>query len=226
MAACATAPAVSDAPVVPKANQVLLDGELIQVRWSDGDTFSWTDRSNGNKVKARLVGFNTLEDYGPVHRWGEWTRDELFALAEKAGEVAAAQGWVCEDTGSSGGYGRKAVLCDKLRNHLIREGYAHVFSMEGPGPTYLLKMQMEAQAAKKGIWQKGVPEGLITSIHSSDEKASGKAYNRIVDTRSGASEVLNHENRYQNCEEVCHRGSCMTYIPYKLRYGANKLNCP
>jgi len=172
------------------------------------------------------VGFNTLEDYGPVHRWGDWSREELYGLALEAGKVAAARGWVCEDTGSSGGYGRKAVLCEALREYMITEGYAHVLSMEGPGPTYLLKMQISAQEAGKGIWKKGVPEGLVTSVHSSDEKPSGKGYNRVVSTRTGASHVENHENHYQHCQEVCHQGSCLTYIPYKLRYGKKKLRCP
>ncbi|MBM66557.1 MAG: nuclease [Myxococcales bacterium] len=224
--ACAGAPKAEEKAPQPKAGQVLLDGVLIEAKWSDGDTFSWKDPANGEKRKARLVGFNTLEDYGPVHRWGEWSSKELYDLALEAGKVAAARGWVCEDTGSSGGYGRKAVLCESLREFMITEGYAHVLSMEGPGPTYLLKMQIAAQEAGKGIWKKGVPEGLVTSVHSSDEKPSGKGYNRVVSTRTGASHIENHENRYEHCQEVCHQGSCMVYIPYKLRYGPKKLICP
>ena len=60
----------------PDAN-VLLDGVAVVADWDDGDTFAFIDANSGERVKARLSGFNTLESYGPVHRWGDWTGAEL-----------------------------------------------------------------------------------------------------------------------------------------------------
>ena len=75
----------------PGKSEILLDGRIYKVRWGDGDTFRLKTLT-GKKKSARLAGFNTLESYGPVHRWGEWTADELYQLANTAGVVAAAQG--------------------------------------------------------------------------------------------------------------------------------------
>ena len=71
-------------------SEILLDGRIYKVRWGDGDTFRLKTLT-GKKKSARLAGFNTLESYGPVHRWGEWTADELYQLANAAGVVAAAR---------------------------------------------------------------------------------------------------------------------------------------
>ena len=43
-AACATAPPVAEKPIEPKANEVLLDGQLIRVRWADGERMVPADR--------------------------------------------------------------------------------------------------------------------------------------------------------------------------------------
>ena len=59
---------------------IVLDGQPILVDWDDGDTFS-SPLGDGERLKARLSGYNTLESYGPVHRWGEWTAPELYSIA-------------------------------------------------------------------------------------------------------------------------------------------------
>ncbi|MDP6932187.1 MAG: hypothetical protein QGG40_04685, partial [Myxococcota bacterium] len=79
---------VEEPPPDPFPSRLLLDGQQTSVHWDDGDTFKrlTTDGSKGQG--ARLQGYNTLESYGPVHRWGEWTGQELYALAKDAGRVA------------------------------------------------------------------------------------------------------------------------------------------
>ena len=31
----------------------------------------------------RLAGFNALESYGPVHRWGDWTHADVVSTRER-----------------------------------------------------------------------------------------------------------------------------------------------
>ena len=61
---------------------IVLNGEETAVRWSDGDSFHIKSGKYEGKG-TRLVGYNTLETFGPVHRWGEWTRQELFEIAKE-----------------------------------------------------------------------------------------------------------------------------------------------
>src|ERR1043165_7371625 len=73
---------------------IVLNGEKTHVTWSDGDSFKARD----GKFKGsgtRLQGYNALEAYGPVHRWGEWTTQELFELAEDSAAHAAMKTWEC-----------------------------------------------------------------------------------------------------------------------------------
>jgi hypothetical protein len=161
-----------------------------------------------------------------VHQWGEWTPEELYALAKEAGEVAKSRGWHCKDAGHSGGYGRIAVNCPELSKRLIHDGLAHVFSLGKPGPTALLTIQVKAQKAGRGMWAKGVPDGLITSLHSLDERRNSSiAYDRVVSSATGEAPTVKHGKTYAPCDKVCHQGSCMIYIPYKQRYGRDRTRC-
>ena len=75
---------------VPRTNGVLLlDGAETKVYWDDGDTFSVPER----KLKARLMGDNTLESYGAVHRFDREKR--LFEIAGEATTLARSQAWTC-----------------------------------------------------------------------------------------------------------------------------------
>jgi len=211
--------------VKPAAGQVQLDGRNIDVHWGDGDTFSFRDL-RGKRKSARLAGFNALESYGPVHRWGTWTPSELYALSKKAGDIAAARGWVCRNKPGGGGYGRLLVSCPELKEALIGQGLAHVFSMDGPGDAASLAMQHDAQSSGVGIWAKGVPKGLVTSLHSKDERPDrDTAYNRVVNTSTGHAPMVAHRSNYEVCQEVCQSGSCMVYVPYRMRYGKKRANC-
>jgi len=208
-------------PEEPESGAAIeLDGERLSVRWSDGDSFKFLSGPyKGSGV--RLTGYNTLESYGPVHRWGDWTGGELYEIARSSKDLAGAHVWRCTSDGDRDGYGRVLVDCPGVAAHLVDMGHAHVFSMEGEGPDELLRLQRRAQRKGRGIWRRGVPEALVTSLHSDDE-GSKQAYNRVVDTQTGLSSVREHSDVYGICQEVCEgapgSGSCMTYVPFRLRY--------
>jgi hypothetical protein len=74
------------------------------------------------------------------------------------------------------------------------------------------------------MWAGGAPRLVPTSLHSAAEPDLGPrgAYDRVADTRSGASEVRPHARTYRTCEEVClGEGSevaCLVYVPFERRY--------
>jgi len=202
---------------------IRLNGEEVRVRWSDGDSFKFKEGTYEG-AGVRLTGFNTLESYGPAHRWGGWTGAELYSIAAVSKDYAASRVWECTASGEKDGYGRLLVDCPDAAEAMILAGHAHAFSMDGPSPKPLLLAQKRAQRAKRGIWQKGVPTLVVTSLHS---VAEGAGYNRRVDTETGESTVREHAETYAICEEVCEAGeagSCMLYVPYSQRY-RNKPDC-
>lgn len=210
---------------VPGPGQILLDGRVVKVRWGDGDTFSLRSLT-GKRKNARLAGFNALESYGPVHRWGDWTHAELYQLAKAAGQVAAASGWTCSTLPGGGGYGRLLVDCPDLERALLQQGLAHIFSIKGPGKPDLVAIQIDAQKRGAGFWAKGVPAGLVTSLHSADERSDRtQAYDRVVNAQTGEAPAVQHTKIYEVCQEVCHQGSCMIYVPFRMRYGAKRATC-
>ena len=215
---------VKSTPAGKKEGKVLLDGVEKTVFWDDGDTFAFTGE-DGKKVKARLNGLNTLESYGPVHQWGSWTEAELYTLAKECAGFAAAEKWTCIDTQKGGGYGRILVDCPDFRKAILEAGLAHPFSVDTPAPEEDISAMNIAIEGKKGIWAKGVPKHLITSLHSQDEKEDQDAYNRICVTETGQCDAVTHTETYGVCQKVCHDDSCMTYVPYKQRYGNNAADC-
>ena len=219
--ACLT-PKKNDVSLQP--SQVLLDGVVLNAKWDDGDTFSAIDPTTNTKIKARLAGFNSLESYGPVHRWGDWTAKELYLLAKEAGVFARSKGWECSDTQKGGGYGRLLVDCPALRKEILEAGLAHPFSIGEAAPEADLMAMQAGAAAKNGMWAKGHPSFLITSLHSQDEKPDKDAYNRVCDLSTGVCEVQTHQETYGVCQEVCIQDSCMIYVPYTKRY-RNKAVC-
>jgi micrococcal nuclease len=210
---------------------IVLNGEKTRVNWTDGDSFKTKD----GKFKGsgtRLQGYNTLEAYGPVHRWGEWTAHELFELAEGSAAHAAMKTWECTTDEKKDGYGRLLVICPELTKHMVLDGYAMVYSVDDkPVDPELLKLQQEAIKNQAGMWKKGAPKGVITSLHSLGEEDSNgapTAYNRVVDIRTGAAAKRQHQKRYGTCEEVCEETdgekSCMVYVPFEKRY-KNRPDC-
>ena len=212
---------------------ILLDGEPVTVWWNDGDSFRVTGRPYKG-LKARVVGFNTLETHGPVHRWGDWKANELARVAFRASTLARQRRWICKRVKNPDGriasdhYGRVLVACPDLANALVGAGLAHalLFHPADADPS-LLQLQRAAQKAKKGIWEKGIPSNILTSVHSSDEERDDdwKPYNRLASTRTGLTRKVEHNNQYRECEEVCMEDSCFIYVPFKRRYGARRASC-
>ncbi len=202
---------------------VVLDGAEIRVRWSDGDSFRiQTGRWKGRNT--RLQGYNTLESFGPVHRWGGWSPAELYRIARASASLAAASARECRTDGKPDGYGRLLVSCPGAAEALVRAGHAKVFAVGAPADPALLAAQADAQRRGAGMWEKGVPAAIVTSVHSQGEPDlhGAGAYDRVADTRTGEARALPHARRYEVCEEVCHGEgrdrSCMVYVPFERRY--------
>lgn len=205
---------------------IVLNGERLEVRWSDGDSFNVREgllKGTG----TRLVGFNTLEAYGPVHSWGDWSGAELYELAKSSSQVAASQEWVCTTDSKRDGYGRLLVKCPQLSVEMVRQGHALAYAVDGEkAEPEVLAAQQEAIKARRGMWRKGVTNGVITSLHSvgEDGNESKEAYNRVVDTRTGQALKRAHHETYETCQKVCEttdgERSCMVYVPFKHRYRA------
>jgi endonuclease YncB( thermonuclease family) len=212
---------------------VTLDGEKLGVFFNDGDSFRTVKPYS--KLKVRIVDYNTLESYGPVHKWGEWTPWELYDLSKKATETAKAGSWTCERLRDRDGkaledhYGRNLIRCSDLAQKLISEGLAHAFFMnEADVIPELMEVQRKAIAEKRGMWAKGTPRKLMTSVHSADEspdKPDWQAYNRAVDPVTGIAAKIEHSDTYGVCAEACVEDSCMIYVPFKSRYGKDRPEC-
>jgi micrococcal nuclease len=201
---------------------VRLNGESTKVHWTDGDSFNVRDGSYRGKG-TRLVGYNTLEAYGPVHSWGEWTPEELFEFAADAARVAAAEEWSCSTDGKQDGYHRLLVSCPALAVEMARLGYGLAYAVDGAAAApEVLEAQAQAQAAGRGIWRRGVVRGIVTSVHSESESPGAEAYNRVVDTKTGQAVKRAHRQSYRTCELVCEETqgarSCMVYVPFERRY--------
>jgi micrococcal nuclease len=210
---------------------IVLDGVEVPVVWSDGDTF----RPKGAKHPARVSGYNTLETYGAVHRWGGWDPAALEALANRATVVASSRTRTCHSLGKPDSYGRTLVDCPDAAADLLGQGLAMVFAVAPETPdAKLLAVQAAAQRARRGIWADGVPELILTSVHSADEPTARpgphgpRAYNRVVDPKTGMTEMREHDRVLATCENVCEVSgktkTCLVYVPFEHRY-KNKPPC-
>ncbi len=213
-----------------KKQTIILDGLPERVNWNDGDSFRILKGPREGE-KARLKGYNTLESYGPVHFWGAFHGWELYRTHKAATKLARSQQWECESDGSADGYGRILVTCPRLRERLVSEGLAHVYAYgdETPDPE-LLALQLKSQSERKGMWSKGIPKAIVTSVHSISEAHSDGtprevSYNRLCDTRTGKTYTVKHDQVFEPCDAFCHDGSCMLYIPFDVRYGPHRPKC-
>ncbi|HET6922753.1 MAG TPA: thermonuclease family protein [Anaeromyxobacteraceae bacterium] len=201
---------------------VTLDGAPRAVRWIDGDTFRILDGPAAGR-SARLAGYNALESYGPVHRWGAWRPEELLAIAREATRLARAGEWRCTSRDGEDRYGRLLVSCPDAALALVESGLAMVFAVDAPPDEALVAAQLAAQARGSGMWRRGVPPLAPSSLHSADEPdLAGAAYDRVVDTSTGRAEPRRHQGTYRVCQEVCvgegRERACMTYVPFARRY--------
>lgn len=201
---------------------LMLDGAPRAVRWIDGDTFRILDGAEAGRA-ARVAGYNALESYGPVHRWGAWRPAELLAIAGEATHLARAGQWHCTRQDGEDRYRRLLVSCPDAARALVEAGLAMVFAVGEPPDEALVAAQRAAQERGSGMWRKGAPPLAPSSLHSADEPdLAGGAYDRIVDTRTGRAEPRRHDSLYRVCQEVCvgegRDRACMTYVPFARRY--------
>ena len=198
------------------ATKVYLNGVPAPVYFNDGDTFRVLSGQHRG-MKGRLGGFNTLETFGPVHRWGKWEAKELYVISKMATQHARQGVWHCESKEfETDSYGRVLWHCRDLMLDMVRRGYAHALSVDyAPSDPELLKVQRDAIANGRGMWAHGVPNYLLTSLHSTDEGGGSKTYNRLVSTRDGHSAKWEHQNRYGECEWVCRQEKEVTEAQVK-----------
>ena len=112
------------------------------VYFNDGDSFRvLSGKLNG--TKARLSGYNTLESFGPVHRWGDWHPYELYINAKMATINGRRGTWHCTTDGSRDTYGRVLMICPDLATDQIRRGFAHAYQVDDTpsNPVYLRAQQ-------------------------------------------------------------------------------------
>jgi endonuclease YncB( thermonuclease family) len=189
------------------ASRVFLNGVPSPVFFNDGDSFRVLGgRHQG--VKARLGGFNALETPGPVHQWGRWTAKELYVNAKQAALHGRRGVWRCTSKMETDTYGRTLWWCPDLAEDLIRRGLAHALSItDQPADAKLLEAQAEAIRERRGMWAHGVPDYILTSLHSADTDLQGKGtYNRLVSTRDGSSLRWLHDDVYKECDVICDEG--------------------
>ncbi len=184
--------------------RVYINGSLVPVSFNDGDSF----RVHGGDFsgsQCRLGGFNTLESFGPAHQWGSWHPYELYVNAKMATLNGRRGTWHCFSDGSRDGYGRLLMDCPDLAVDQIRRGLAHAYQIDDtPSRPEYLRAQQEAIRERRGMWAHGVPELVMTSVHSFDEDRSRDwHYNRLVSTRDGHSESMQHRETYSECQWVC-----------------------
>ncbi|HTN50954.1 MAG TPA: nuclease [Anaeromyxobacter sp.] len=219
----AAGPAAARGKSPSGAGVVILDGVRTPVRWNDGDSFR-IEAGPRKGERTRLEGVNALETFGPAHRWGGWRPEELLAIAKAAGPRAASEPWRCTTAGARDAHRRLLVSCPELALALVREGLAMVFAVDAPADPALVAAQRAAQGVQAGMWAKGVPPRIVSSAHSADEADLDRrgAYDRVVDTWTGAAVPRRHVHVYRACEWVCagegERQSCFLYVPYERRY--------
>ena len=110
--------------------RVQIDDTYHEVTWSDGDSFRITSgRMRGQRV--RLLGYNTLESYGPVHKWGDWNEWQLYRLAKDAKKIATRETWECRSLDIKDRYSRLLVRCPKLIEAMLISGTGHIFEIVG-----------------------------------------------------------------------------------------------
>lgn len=184
--------------------RVYLNGTPTPVYFNDGDSFRvLSGPLTGNK--ARLGGYNTLESFGPAHQWGTWNAWELYVNAKMATLNARRGVWHCTSDMSRDGYGRTLWSCPDLAVDDVRKGLAHVYSVDDqPGRIEIIRAQRLAIAEHRGMWSHGVPQFIVTSIHSANESPDRDySYNRMISTRDGHSDSMKHHENYDECQMVC-----------------------
>jgi endonuclease YncB( thermonuclease family) len=187
--------------------KVFLNGAVTPVYFNDGDSFR-IQAGPFKGAQARLSGYNTLESFGPAHKWGSWTTKELYVIAKYATLEARRGVWHCEGDGKKDGYGRLLLFCKDLAASLIERGLAHTYSVdENPGDPDLLAVQREAIKNRRGMWAHGVPRNVVTSLHVKSEGGGkdGVTSNRLISTSDARTTKWIHNDEYEECQTVCQK---------------------
>jgi len=125
--------------------------------------------------------------------------------AKQATRNARRGVWHCTTDGEEDTYGRVLMDCPDLTVDQIRKGLAHAMNADDePSRPEYLRAQQEAIRHRRGMWAHGVPEFIMTSLHSNDESPEYEtSYNRLVSTRDGHSEKMEHTDIYSECQWIC-----------------------
>lgn len=190
--------------VADSYSRAFVNGRLVPVYFNDGDTFRVLEGEFSGSP-CRLSGFNTLESYGPVHQWGDFHPYELYINAKQATYNGRRGTWHCTTDGSRDGYGRVLTDCPDLAVDQIRLGLAHAMEIDDqPSPPAYIRAQQAAIANRRGMWAHGVPDFVMTSLHSMHEDPGREYhYNRLVSTVDGHSESRQHRETYGECVWIC-----------------------
>jgi endonuclease YncB( thermonuclease family) len=207
----------------PPVDRILLDGVETAVHWPDGDSLN-IESGQYSGSGARIAGYNTLEAYGNVQRWGDWSYEGLAAVRSRSKDLARSRTWECSNTRRSGGFDRILLDCESLRDQMVGQGLAHLFTIHERLPSSAVEAQAAARAQALGMWAHGVPEQVLTSVTSTADGYS-RTFDRYVDPVTGQAERAFHDESYETCAEVCRYGSCMLYIPQDRRFGRDSIRC-
>jgi endonuclease YncB( thermonuclease family) len=181
---------------------VYINGRPSRVYFNDGDSFRVLSGS-AEGTKARLGGFNTLENFGPAHSWGKWHPYELYVISKQATLNARRGVWHCTTEGDTDTYGRTLMFCPDLIVDALGKGLAMAYGIdETPAPPEYLRAQESAKKKRLGMWAHGIPEFIMTSVHSADEGRDHN-YNRLISTRDGHTEKWEHQDTYEECQQIC-----------------------
>ena len=183
---------------------VFINSEPASVAFNDGDSFLVASGPYAGS-RTRLGGFNTLETFGPAHRWGTWHPYELYVISKMATLNARRGVWHCTTEGETDTYGRILLDCPDLAVDHIRKGLAHAMNVDDtPSRPEYIRAQQDAIRHRRGMWAHGIPNFIMTSLHSYGEDPDrDTAYNRMISTRDGHSEPWEHRDRYNECQWVC-----------------------
>ena len=219
-ATCAV-PATRTVPDGPTST-LKLNGTDVEVVWTDGDTFVFAEGLRRG-LRARLMGVNTLETYGPVHQWGRWSREELLEIALDSAAIAAEAPGSCRATGARDKYRRLLVDCAGARAELLRTGYGHLYPFDREADPEDIALQRVARAEGVGMWAKGVPTEIVTKVDAATEENGWSSANWLVSTEDGRSRRVAHRDEHRICDEVCVGRppavpSCLVWVPWERRY--------
>jgi hypothetical protein len=184
--------------------RVSINGRTVPVNFNDGDSFR-PQSGEFSGTQCRLGGFNSLESFGPAHQWGTWHSYELYVLAKRALENGRRGSWHCTTDGTRDGYDRLLLDCPDLAVSQISQGLAMAYQVDdSPTRPEYIRAQREAIEARRGMWAHGIPDYVMTSVHSlSEDPTRPHHYNRLISVHDGHSESIQHRNTYATCEWVC-----------------------